>query len=75
MPNDQRNSLYSLQLLFGPKLLTFEFDLIFLNVVFLDVKELKVSVELLKLIVKVLFFGFAAVSRFEVFVIGQFDFH
>ncbi len=44
MPDDQGDGLDSLELLFGAELLSFEFDLVLLDVVFLDVQELKVTV-------------------------------
>lgn len=51
MSNDQWDGLDSFELLFGSELLSFEFDLVFLDVVFLDVEELQVSVQLLQLVV------------------------
>ncbi len=54
MSNDQRYGLNSLELFFGSELLSFKLDLIVLDVVFLDVKELHVSIELLEFAVKVL---------------------
>jgi len=53
--DDQGNSLDALELFFGPDLLSFELDLIFLDVVFLNAEEFKIFVELLQLVVEVFF--------------------
>ena len=59
MSDNQGYGLDSLELLLGSELLSLEFDLIILDVVFLDVKELQISVEFLKLFVEVLLLTFS----------------
>ena len=56
--NDERDSLDTFELFFGTELLSFEFDLVFFDVVLLNVEELEVLVELLEFVVEVLLLSF-----------------
>lgn len=58
MADDERDSLDTFELFFGTELLSFEFDLVFFDVVLLNVEELEVLVELLEFVVEVLLLSF-----------------
>ena len=74
MPNGEGDCLNSLEFFLGSDLLSFQFDLIVFDVLFLDVQELELFVELLKFRVEVLLFGFEGLINFRLFK-PWFSFH
>lgn len=75
MTDDQRNSLDSFEFFFRSEFFSLQLDLILFNVILLNCEELKVAIEFLKLVVKVLFFGLWTVDRFGAFKAGKLDLH
>lgn len=68
MPNSQWNSLNSFKFFLGSDFFPFEFNLIFLDVLFLNVKEFELLVKLLQSFIEILLLGFP-----DCFGSGRFD--